>query len=255
MKKSVFSKLMMFGTLLFLYLPVFALFIQSFNASRFGSSWKGFSLIWYQKLFSDRAIGEALLNSLSIAFFATCISLVLGVLLALSIHSFKSKLQSIQSFFLFGAMVLPDLLTGVSLLMLFTFIQLKLGMFSILLAHSSFCLSYATMILLSRLQGLDPALVEAARDLGATEREAFFKVTFRHLLPAIVSAGLLCLVLSIDDFVITFFVSGPGATTLPLYVYSMIKHGYPPVVNALSVILFLVTLSVVWVSKRLMEKA
>jgi len=149
---------------------------------------------------------------------------------------------------------MPEILMGMSLLLLFATIGLELGIFSIFLAHVTFSLSFVAMVVLGRLQGFDESLLEAARDLGASWWTTTWRVLLPMLAPGIAAGALLAFTLSIDDFVITFFVAGPGATTLPIRIYSMIKHGSPPLISALSTLLLVVTFVAVWLSQRLMER-
>jgi len=243
--RSAFPKIIIGITLVFLYLPIILLLISSFNASRFSSVWGGFSLKWYQKLFSDPQIFLALFHSLIVAISATIASTILGTFAAFALHKFRSKLQKVHYGLIFSPLMLPDLLMGVSLLIFFVFINLKLGLFTIFLAHTTFCLSYVTFLVLSRLQHFDFSLLEAALDLGAKPLQVLFKVLLPIIGPGIIAAALLAFTLSIDDFVVTFFVAGPGSQTLPLYIYGMIKYGTTPVINALSALFLVVTFIIV----------
>ncbi len=238
--------------LIFLYLPILMLVINSFNDSRFGGVWTGFSLKWYQRLFSERALWNALYNSLIIGCSATIVSAFLGTLAAIALYRYRSFFQMTHYALIYTPLVIPDILTGVSLLLFFVFINLKLGLFSVFLAHTTFCMSYVAMVVLARLQNFDFSVIEAAQDLGANSWNVFRRVTIPLLSPGIAAGALLAFTLSIDDFVITFFVVGPGSTTLPIYVYSMIKFGSPPLINALSTVLIVMTFIIVPITYRLM---
>ena len=194
--------------LLFFYVPIVVLVVNSFNASRFSGAWKGFTFKWYRLLFNDREIWHALGNTMQVAVGATFAAVVLGTLAALALSKWKGRIQSAHYGLLYTHLVLPDILMGISLLLFFISIGLKQGLFTVFLAHTTFCVSYVAMAVLGRLEDFDNNLLEAARDLGANPWQTFWKVQFPLLLPGIVAGGLLSFTLSIDDFVITFFVSG-----------------------------------------------
>ena len=253
MKRSRIPLYTTIAVLIFFYLPIFVLIIHSFNASRFSGSWEGFSLRWYIRLFTERDIWYALRNTLVVAFGATLVSMILGTIAAFALHRHNSRLQRVHYTLIYTPLVVPDILMGMSLLLFFVAIGAQLGLFTIFLAHTSFCVSYVAMVVLARLQDFDFSVIEAAQDLGANWWTAAWKVLLPLLAPGIAAGGLLAFTLSIDDFVITFFVTGPGATTLPIQIYSMIKHGSPPLINALSTILLLVTFLIVWMVQHLTE--
>jgi spermidine/putrescine transport system permease protein len=252
MKRSRFPFIVTGLVLVFFYLPILILVVDSFNSSRFGGAWRGFSLKWYARLFHEPAIWAAARNTLLIALLVTFVSLVLGTASALALHRFfKSRLQHFHYTLVYTPLVVPEILMGISLLMAFVAAGVKLGMLTIILAHVTFCISYVALIVLGRLQDFDFSIVEAARDLGASSWMAAWKVVLPMLAPGLAAAGLIAFTLSVDDFVITFFVAGPGATTLPIRVYSMIKHGATPLINALSTLLLALTFTTVLVSQRL----
>jgi len=252
MKKSRLPAVILILVLIFLYLPILVLAVNSFNISRFGGMWEGFTLKWYQLLLQDRQVWGALQNSLVIATGATLASCVLGTSAAMALNRWRSRLQSFHYGLIYTPLVVPDILMGISLLLTFTAVGINCGMVTILLAHITFCISFVTMTVLSRLQDFDGSLIEAARDLGASPLQAFLKVQLPLLMPGIISGGLLAFTLSIDDFVITFFVAGPGSSTLPLKVYSMIKHSPKiPIINCLSTIMLFFTFLLVLASRTL----
>jgi spermidine/putrescine transport system permease protein len=252
MKRGRFPLFVTGLVLVFFYLPIVFLVVDSFNASRFGGAWRGFSLKWYARLLQDPSIWEAARNTLFIAVAATFLSLVLGTVSALALHRFaKSRLQRFHYTLIYTPLVVPEILMGISLLMAFVAAGVRLGLATIILAHATFCISYVALVVLGRLQDFDFMIVEAARDLGATGWQAARRVLLPMLAPGLAAAGLIAFTLSLDDFVITFFVAGPGATTLPIKVYSMIKHGATPLINALSTLLLAVTFTMVIVSQRL----
>jgi len=230
-----------YSAFFFLYLPVIVLIISSFNASRFGGAWEGFSLTWYQRLFHEPTIWNALTNSLIVAVYSSVLATILGLTSALSLHKYRSYLQKIHLGIILAPLVMPEILMGISLLFLFLAISVKLSLFTVFLAHTTFCISYITLLIKTRLESLENSIVEAARDLGASSWQVFWKITLPFLTPTLVAGWLLAFTLSLDDFVITFFVVGPGATTLPVYIYSMMKFGAPPLINALSTLILLFT--------------
>ena len=255
MKRSRFPLYVTVALLVFFYAPILVLVLYSFNASRYGGSWTGWSLTWYRRLWEEREIWHALQNSLVIAITATIASMVLGTTAALALHRFHTRLQRVHYVLIYTPLVVPEILMGISLLLFFAAIGLDLGLFTIFLAHVTFCLSYVAMVVLGRLQDFDDAVVEAAQDLGAGWWTIAWRILLPLLAPGIVAGGLLAFTLSIDDFVISFFVAGPGSTTLPIRIYSMIKHGSPPLINALSTLLLVVTFAAVWLSQRLTARS
>jgi spermidine/putrescine transport system permease protein len=240
--------------MIFFYLPMIVLIVNSFNASRFSSTWGGFSLRWYQRLYSDRDVFAALVNTLIVASGATVVSVLVGTVAAFALHRWKGRLQSAHYLLIYTPLVIPDVLMGISLLVFFVSLGTSLGIGTIMMAHITFCISYVTMVVLARLQDFDFTLVEAARDLGAGWWTTTWRVVLPLLAPGIMSGALLAFTLSVDDFVISFFVAGPGSTTLPIQIYSMIRHGSPPVINALSTILLGLTFIAVFLSRRLGER-
>lgn len=254
MKRSRIPVLTTWAVLIFFYLPIFVLISHSFNASRFSGAWEGVSLRWYIRLFSERDIWLALKNTLIVATATTVLSMVLGTIAAFALHRFTSRLQKVHYTLIYTPLVVPDILMGISLLLFFVAIGLQLGLFTIFLAHTSFCVSYVALVVLARLQDFDFAIIEAAQDLGANWWTTTWRVLLPLLAPGIAAGGLLAFTLSIDDFVITFFVTGPGATTLPIQIYSMIKHGAPPLINALSTLLLIVTFVIVWTIQHLTQE-
>jgi len=252
LKRNPFPLVVLIVVVVFLYLPIAVLTANSFNTSRFGGTWEGFTLKWYYQLLLDNQVWIAFANSLLIAAGATLSSCVLGTTAALALHRWNTRLQVFHYSLIYTPLVIPEILMGISLLLSFTAVGIDCGLHTILIAHTTFCVSYVTMTVLSRLQDFDDSLIEAARDLGANAWISFIKVQFPLLLPGIVSGGLLAFTLSIDDFVITFFVAGPGSSTLPLMVYSMIKHSPKlPVINCLSSVMLLLTCLLVLASRAL----
>jgi len=220
----------------FLHLPLFVLAIFSVNASRF-TVWEGLSLRWYGAMLADGNLLESALNSLLIAVSSTLIATLLGPLGAYALWKKSSKWFSGS---LYLSLVMPEIVTGVSLLVLFQwifrFLHLRLGMHTVILAHVSFSLAFVVIVVLARLRSFDPSLEEAALDLGATGYAAFRQVTLPYLTPAIVAAALLAFTVSIDDYVITSLVAGVDSQTLPMVIYAMARRGVNPVLNAVSTV-------------------
>lgn len=239
---------------LFLYLPILILVIYSFNQNQVVGVWTGFSTRWYAELLQDRALINAFRVSLWVAFWSTVISTVLGTLgaMALERYRFRGKLGFDATMYL--PIIIPDIVMALSTLLFFVLVAVPLSRYTILVAHVAFNISFVAVVVRGRLAEMDKGLEEAAADLGASAWTTFRRVTLPLLMPAIVSAALLAFTLSLDDFVITFFVSGPGSTTLPVRVYSMIKFGVTPEVNAISTLMLLGSTVLVVVSLLLERK-
>ena len=255
MKRSVTPGIILTLVLAFFYAPIVVLVVNSFNASRFGGEWKGFTWSWYEKLWEAEDVWSALWTSLQIAVLVSLAAMVLGTLAALALHKFRTKLQKAHQALLTVPLVMPDILMGISLLLFFVAVGVDTGFFTIWVAHVTFCVSYVTMVVLARLQDFDQTLIDAARDLGANPFQAARRVLLPLLAPGIIAGGLLAFTMSIDDYVITFFVQGAGTTTLPLRIYSMMKTSRSmPVINALSTLLLVVTFVAVsvsfWLTRR-----
>lgn len=235
----------------FLYLPIGVLILFSFNQSRFNVNWQGFTLQWYQRLMTDSAVLNAAKNSLVVAVSATAIATLLGLLLALGLSRGRFPGKRWVEGLLYVPVIVPDTVMGIALLAFYAAFRFELGLLSVVIAHIAFTTPFVALVVQARLAGFDPSLIEAARDLGAGEWAAFRRVTLPLAAPGILAGALLAFTLSLDDFVITFFTAGPGATTLPLYIYSMVKFGVTPQINALSTILLVVTLGVILLIERL----
>ena len=254
MKQPVFPKYIAFGVLAFLYIPILVLVLNSFNASRFPNTWNGFTLAWYYRLFEQTPIWQALGNSALIAASAAATSTILGTLSAFAIHRYRTWLQTLHAGLLCAPLVVPEIHLGISLLLFLGISGLGVGLFSIYLAHVTLCTGYVTMVLLNHLENFDFSVIEAARDLGADFWQVVRRILLPLFLPAITAGALLALTLSLDDFIVSFFVAGPGAMTLPIWIFSMIKHGSPPLMNALSSLIILTTYLIVWLSRQLIRR-
>ncbi len=235
----------------FLYLPVLILMLLSFNASRTSAVWKGFTLDWYLKLLSNEMLWEAVRNSLIIALATALLSTIIGTMTAVALHRNRIPGRMLVEGLLYLPLVLPDIVLGVGALVLFTALGIRLGLGTILAAHVGTSISYVVLVLRARLADMDQNLEDAARDLGATPWQTVRHVTLPLLAPAILAGGLLAFTLSLDDFILSFFTAGPGATTLPLRIYGMVKTGLTPEVNALSTVLLLVTGLATYLYQRL----
>jgi spermidine/putrescine transport system permease protein len=246
-------KLNLYGFLIyaFLYIPILVLVVFSFNENRQSSVWTGFSTKWYGVLFQNDALWEAVRNSLYVAGWTAVIGTVLGTLTAIGLARARVPGKGLIEALLYLPMILPDIVLGVGGLIFFSAIGLTLGLNTILAAHVGMALSYVVLVLRARLAGMDRALEEAAQDLGATPWQAFRHVTLPLLAPGIVAGALLAFTLSLDDFVLAFFMTGPGSNTLPVHVYSMLKKGLTPEVNALSTVLLVGTGLAVWLFQSL----
>ncbi len=253
MNKRKFSASIFFLTIVFFYLPLIVLIVYSFNGGK-NTLWNGFSLKWYEELFQhSERLWQSFEYSIVIALTSAFLSTVIGTMGAIALHWYNFKHKKYLQIISYLPLVLPDIIMGVSLLILFSSIKFKLGLMSIFLAHTTFNIPFVLFIVLSRLHEFDFSIVEAACDLGATEGQALRKVVIPSLMPGIISGFLMAITLSLDDFVITFFVAGPGSSTLPLHIYSMIKFGVSPVINALSVILIAATVGLALSTKKIQK--
>ena len=225
----------------FLYAPILSLIVYSFNESKLVTVWAGFSVKWYGELFRDQGIMDAAWVSIRIAFFTACASVVLATIAALVMTRFRP----FRGKMLFGALVtaplvMPEVITGLSILLLFVSLGIPRGMTTIWIAHVTFCVAFVAVVVSSRLGELDKSIEEAAMDLGANRVRVFFQITLPIIAPALVSGWLLAFTLSIDDLVVASFASGPSSTTLPMKVFSSVRLGLSPKINALATLLVLV---------------
>lgn len=245
-KNSWLSKLFVVLVLLFNYLPIIVVVIYSFNASKYGN-WAGFSLEWYEKLFSNRQIMRSLQNSLTLAVASCGLSILIGTAGAVGMAKSHFRTKNLLENVSMIPMMLPEIILGMAYLAFFSMLGIDFGMLTLIIAHTTFCIPYIFINVQSRLVGLDPAYVEAARDLGASPTRAFYDVTLPLIFPAITSGALLAFAMSMDDVVISFFVTGTTSNTLPLQVYSMLKMGVTPEVNALCTLMLLFVFGVIGV--------
>jgi spermidine/putrescine transport system permease protein len=232
----------------FLYAPLVVVVAYSFNDSRLNAEWVGFTLDWYRKLFRNEEMLIAARNSLIIGLAASAVSTVLGTMAGFALYRYRTRVLPVL---VLAPIAIPEILMGVSLLLFFVLVGITLGMVSIILSHIAFCVGFVAIVVRARLQGMDESLTEAARDLGATPWQAFRLVTLPLMMPGVIAGALMAFTLSIDDFVITFFTAGVGASTLPLQIYTMVKISVTPEVNAVSTLLMLLTLALILVASRL----
>ncbi len=242
------------GNLLFLYGPVLILIAFSFNASRLTATWQGFTLQWYRELMSDHALLIALQKSMIVAAVSTAIAATLGVAAAVGIETLSRRKQRVIEGAMLMPLIVPEVMLGVSLMLFFVTIKWPLSLVTVTIGHVAFNVPVMMIIVRTRLRQLDAHLLEAAYDLGATPWQAFRRVTLPLLAPAIIGGVLLTLTISLDDFIVTFFTGGPGSTTLPLKVYSMIKSGVSPEINALSAVLAVASMALVGAAAALQRR-
>jgi spermidine/putrescine transport system permease protein len=248
-----FSLFMFTTVMVFFYAPMLILVLFSFNSGK-SMQLSGFSLEWYEQLlFKSPQIWKAVSNSVIVALASATVSTILGTLAAIGIYWYKFRFKRYLQVVSFLPLILPEIVIGISLLILFASLNMRLGLLTIFIAHVTFNLPFVLLIVTARLEEFDYSIVEAAYDLGANELEALLRVIVPISFPGIISAFLVAMTLSLEDFVITFFVAGPGSSTLPLYVYSMIRFGVSPVVNSLSVVVIGATIVLAIASKRIFK--
>lgn len=242
MFKKIGVKFYTFLIFLFLYAPIIALIVFSFNDSKSMSSWKGFTFKWYISLLQNRRILQALYYTIFVAVSSAIISTIVGTISAIGIYKLKKRSRQITMNITNIPVLNPDIVTGIALMSLFSFLNIKLGLFSLLLAHITFGIPYVILSVLPRLYQLPKNIENAALDLGATPSYTMSKIILPLIKPGIASGFLMAFTMSIDDFVISFFTAGPGVTNLSIEVFSMAKRGIKPEINALSTIMFVVVL-------------
>jgi len=239
----------------FLYFPIVALVIRSFNEAKIGVAWKAFSWRWYIDAYNDASLIDAVNNTLIIAFIATIISTVIGSMLGLALYRYRFPLKGPFDGLLHLPIVIPEICMAVAVLSFFALIKLPLGFAAITVSHIAFCFPFVAVVVRSRMAGFDESLEEASRDLGATPAQTFWNITFPYMVPGVVAGGLLAFTLSLDDFVITFFTSAPGSTTFPVKIYSMVRQSVTPKVNAASTVLIAITLTVTVIAMLIQARA
>lgn len=239
------SRLYLWLVYVFLYAPIFIVMAYSFNNARFATDWRGFTWKWYASLFSNRQIMDAALNTLTVATLAATCAAILGTLAALVLHRYRFRGRKVLHGSIFVLTVSPDIVMGIAMLMFFIAANIELGFLTLLIAHITLCLPFVAVTVLTRLAEFDENIVEAAKDLGATESRAFRHIILPMIMPAVAAGWLLSFTLSMDDVLISFFVTGPAYEILPLKIYSMVRVGVKPDINALSAVMFTLTVVLV----------
>lgn len=240
------------GVITFLtYVPILLTVVYSFNESKITSIWGGFSLKWYEELLRDRDIKEALVNSLILAFCSCLMAVLIGTTGALGMRDHKNKANDAIGYLSLLPLMTPEIILGMVYMAAFSFLQLPFGMLTLVIAHTTFCVPYVFMTVRARLSGMDRAVEEAAKDLGASDIRVFWDITLPAILPAILSGTLLSFAMSFDDVVISIFVTGATVNTLPIKIYTRMKTGVTPEINALATVLLAVTIVVIVISSLL----
>jgi spermidine/putrescine transport system permease protein len=239
-KPALWLRIYTFIAYLFIYIPILVLIIFSFNTQKLNIHWEGFTLSWYKVLFHDQQILLATQNTLMIAFISTLVATVIGTMAALAMHRYRFPLYGTSETLMYIPIVIPEVVMGISLLVFFVLIKFTLGLVTITLSHIAFNIPFVALVVRARLHGYDNAIDEAAMDLGANELTTFWRVTLPTITPGVLSGAMLALTLSLDDYIITYFTAGPGSSTLPLRVYSMVRFVVTPEINALSTLWVLI---------------
>jgi spermidine/putrescine transport system permease protein len=251
--RSFFSGTVFAATMVFLFTPLLVLFLYSFNGSK-GMRWTGFSFVWYEQLlFHSRDLWRSFRNSVFIALTSALTATIIGTLGAVGVNWYRFRFRNYIQTISFLPMILPEIIIGVSLAVFFAGARFRLGLATIFIAHTTFNLPFVFLMVMARLDEFDFSIIEAARDLGANERQTLLRVTIPICMPGIVSGFLTAVTISLEDFVITYFVAGPGSSTLPLYIYSAIRFGVSPVINALSVVMILGTVLLTYLLRNFLK--
>jgi spermidine/putrescine transport system permease protein len=249
----------------FLYAPIVILVLFSFNAATFGATWEGFTLHWYTTLFRDRRLMQAFTNSLYVAAVSTLIATIIGTMTALAMERYRFRGRTAYDGLLYMPIVIPEIVMAVSLLVFFAFsfdllngllgIRLRFSLTTVIIAHIAFNISFVAVVVRASLKGFDRRLEEAAQDLGANGWQTFRRITFPLILPGILGGALLAFTISLDDFIISFFTTGPGGTLLPIEVYGRVKRSITPTINAVSTVMLLLSMVLVLSSQLLQRRA
>ena len=233
----------------FLFAPIIVLVVFSFNRARSGTKWRGFSTQWYPKLYHNHEVLNAFRNTLKVAIVATVVATVIGTLAAFALTRYRFRGRAFISTLIFISLVMPEVIMGISLTAFYKRgLHWTQGLDTVIYAHITFCIAFVVVVVKARLQQFDARLMEAAADLGATPLQTFRRVVLPLAMPGILAGAMLAFTISLDDVVITFFTSGPGATTLPLYIYGQLKFGVSPSINALSSIVLLLSLLILTIA-------
>ena len=254
MKKSRFPAIYLALITILTFVPIVVTIVYSFNTSKISSVWGGVTLSWYRELLRDRDLFRALKNSLILGFLACLISAVIGTLGAIGVKKTNWKINDVISYISTLPIMIPEIILGMVYLAVFSFMGFKFGMLTLVIAHVSFCIPYIFMMVSDRLIGMDPSIEEAARDLGASPVRVFFDITLPQIVPAILSGVLLSFAMSFDDVVISVFVTGSQINTLPIKIYTRMKTGVTPEINALATIMILITVTILILNRVYQRK-
>lgn len=238
----------------FLYIPILILIIFSFNKSKLNAVWTGFTFDWYIKLWSNTEVLGAAKITIIVAIVSTLASTILGTLVSVGMYKYHFRGKSAIDGMLYIPLVMSEIVMGISLLAFFSMVKMPLGIWSLIISHITFSIPFVVIVVRARLKGFDRSVEEAAMDLGASEWQTFRLITLPIIGPAIIASALLAFTISIDDVIVSFFVAGPGSTTLPLQIFSMVRYGVTPEINALSTLMLAVTLVAVVIGERLIMK-
>lgn len=242
------------GVFLLLYVPTLVLVVYSFNDSTISTNWHGFTFRWYGEFLQNRLLLDAMLNSLIVAVISGTVATAVGTLGAVAFYRYRFIGRNVLYSLIYIVMMSPDIVMGISLLLFFMMIGMPIGFLTLLLSHITFCLPFVVVTVYARISGFDRNIIEAGKDLGASEFQIFRYIILPMLMPAIISGWLLSFTLSIDDCIVSFFVTGPSFEILPLKIYSMVRLGIKPEINALSTVLFVLTLISVSISQFLIRE-
>lgn len=237
--------------LVLMYLPVLMVVIYSFNDSKSSTQWAGFTLSWYAKMIRNESLMDALRNSVILAVLSCAVAAVVGTIGAVGMVRCNLRTKGLLENAAILPIMIPEIILGMVFLAFFSFLNLPFGMLTLILAHTTFCIPYIFIVVKGRLVGIDRSIGEAARDLGASEMRMFFDITLPLIAPAVASGTLLAFAMSLDDVVISFFVTGAQTNTLPIKIYSQIKLGVSPEINALCTVMLLLTFAIIFISGRL----
>ena len=246
--KKILENIYLVIIFIFLFLPITVLILFSFNTSSLNIVFEGFTFHWYRDLFQNTALLNALFNTLIVAGVSTVVSTIIGTISAYGLYKYSFPGKNIVNELLYIPVVIPEIVLGIALLSVYTLLNMELGLFTLILAHICFCIPFVIISVRSVLDSMDSHIEEAANDLGASRFQTFIKIIIPMLMPGILSGAQLALTLSLDDVVISYFTAGPGANTLPLQVYSMVKTGITPDVNALITIMLIIVFILLFTS-------
>lgn len=241
-KKWIFPKIYLGIVFGLMYVPIVIIIIYSFNASKLSSVWEGFSLKWYQELFQDRSLFEALRNSLILGISSSLCAGIIGTLGAFGMTRVKLRSAGVVEYISTLPIMIPEIILGMVFMAFFSLIGIPFGMTTLIIAHTAFCIPYVFMLVKARLVGMDKSLAEAALDLGASPARSFFDITLPLIAPAMASGMLLAFAMSLDDVIISIFVTGVNTNTLPIKIYTQLKTGVTPKINALCTLMFAVSI-------------